>query len=130
MSPHPQKNQALKGLVFIYWDVWQKSPGTFRSYVRAECPAHLPAVLNPTETRAVRAHLPELYRVTGMLLSRVLWTSPRIRINPQVAVDLYEARQHLEHAAWPAGRQAQRTVRCGRLLDRVGDYPVTTSQRQ
>jgi addiction module HigA family antidote len=36
---------------------------------------------------------------TAILLSRVLKTSSQFWMNLQVAVDLYEARQHLDHAA-------------------------------
>jgi addiction module HigA family antidote len=36
---------------------------------------------------------------TAILLSRVLKTSSQFWMNLQVALDLYEAQQHLEHAA-------------------------------
>jgi integrase len=62
------QNQALNVLVFLYRHVLQKPFGTFGSSLRAKRPAHLPTVLNPTEARAVIAHLREPYRRMGMLL--------------------------------------------------------------
>lgn len=64
----PTQNQALNGIVYLYKEVLQKTPGEFKGIVWARRPKHIPVVLSVEEMIAVLNNLSGVQWLIGCLL--------------------------------------------------------------